>query len=129
MDNVFAGWAGLEQGMATVADGVVSPLRCGQVGRYRRYDWHRGTFAEEREIAPCEVLVVEGVGSGQAVYADAITCLVWVDTPADVRLRRGLDRDGEEMRAHWLAWRKQEDAMFARQRTRERADVVVDGTR
>jgi len=127
MDDVFAGWAGLAEGMHTVATSVVAPLRSGRSGRYRRYDWHAGRFAEERVVPPCDVLLVEGVGSGAAAYDDATTCLVWVDTPADVRLARGLARDGERMREQWLAWSEQEDAMFARERTRERADVVVDG--
>jgi uridine kinase len=129
MDNVYDGWSGLDAGMATMADDVVAPLRSGRPGRYRRYDWHRSAFAEERVVEPCQVLVVEGVGSGNAAYDDAVTLLVWVDTPADVRLERGLARDGEPLRDHWLRWRDQEDAMFARHRTRERADVVVDGTR
>jgi uridine kinase len=129
MDNVYDGWSGLEAGMTTMAEAVVGPLRSGRPGRYRRYDWHRSAFAEERAVDPCQVLVVEGVGSGNLAYADAVTCLVWVDTPSDVRLRRGLDRDGEQARDHWLRWREQESAMFARQRTRQRADVVVDGTR
>ena len=128
MDNLFQGWSGLEAGMATLADDVVAPLRSGRAGRYRRYDWHRCEFAEERVVEPCRVLVVEGVGSGNAAYDDAVTLLVWVETPSDVRLERGLERDGEQMREHWLRWREQEDAVFARQRTRERADVVVDGT-
>lgn len=127
MDNVFEGWDGLGGGIATIAAGVVAPLRSGEAGRYRRYDWHRGAFAEQRVVEPVEVLVVEGVGSGSSAYGDAITCLVWVDTPADVRLARGLARDGEQMREHWLAWREQEDAMFTRERTLERANVVVDG--
>ena len=129
MDNLYAGWTGLDAGMETMAEHVVRPLRTGDDGRYRRWDWHRDVFAEERMVAPCEVLVVEGVGSGNAAYGDAITRLVWVETPDDVRLRRGIERDGEQMRQHWLDWRVREDAMFARQRTRERADVVVDGTR
>ncbi len=127
MDDVYDGWAGLTSGMTTVASSVVAPLAAGEPGRYRRYDWHRTAFAEEHAVPPCDVLVVEGVGSGSSAYAAAITCLVWVETPSDVRLRRGLDRDGEQMRAQWLAWREQEDAMFARERTRERADLVVDG--
>lgn len=129
MDDVFAGWSGLAEGMATVATSVVAPLRAGEAGRYRRYDWHRMAFAEERVVEPCEVLVVEGVGAGAAAYHDATTCLVWVDTPSDVRLARGLQRDGEHMRRDWLAFRVEEDAMFARERTRERAAVLVDGTR
>jgi hypothetical protein len=127
MDDVFAGWAGLAAGMRTVAEDVVAPLRDGLPGRYRRYDWHRGAFAEERVVDPVAVLLVEGVGSGNAAYDEATTCLVWVDAPPALRLQRGLDRDGGGMREHWLAWRRQEDAMFVRERTRERADVVVDG--
>jgi uridine kinase len=127
MDDVYDGWAGLASGIDTVAHSVVAPLRSGAPGRYRRYDWHRGGFAEERLVEPCAVLLVEGVGSGASAYADAITSLVWVEAPSDVRLSRGLARDGADLREHWVAWREREDAMFARERTRERADVVVDG--
>jgi uridine kinase len=128
MDNVFEGWAGLAAGMATVAASVVEPLSAGEPGRYRRYDWHREAFAEERVVPPCDVLVVEGVGSGGSSYDDAITCLVWVDTPPGVRLDRGLARDGRDQLAYWRAWQRREAEMFTRERTRERADVVVDGT-
>jgi uridine kinase len=128
MDNVYAGWAGLEEGMATVVSSVVEPLRAGEPGSYRRYDWHRQCFAEQRVVAPCDVLVIEGVGSGSSAYDDAITCLVWVDTPSDVRLARGLARDGEALREEWAGWTAREQAMFARERTRARADLVVDGT-
>ena len=75
------------------------------------------------------MLLIEGVGSGNGAYHDAITCLVWVEAPPVVRLERGVARDGEHMRDQWLAWQKHEKAMFAREQTRERADVVVDGTR
>lgn len=127
MDNVYAGWAGLETGMETVATSVVEPLRHGRPGRYRRFDWHAMAFAEEHVVNPVDVLVIEGVGSASAAYNEAITCLVWVDTPSDVRLDRGLARDGQRLRDQWLLWREAEEAMFARERTRERADVVVDG--
>ena len=129
MDDVFAGWSGLDEGMRVVAEDVVAPLLRGEAGRYHRYDWDRGEYAEEQVVEPCDVLVVEGVGSGNAAYADAVTCLVWVEAPPVVRLERGVARDGEHMRDQWLAWREQEEAMFARERTRDRADVIVDGTR
>ncbi len=128
MDNVYEGWTGMAAGRATMARDVVAPLREGRPGRYRRWDWHRDGYAEERVVEPVDVLVVEGVGSANPAYADATTCLVWVDTPSDVRLRRGLERDGHHLRDHWLAFSAEEDAMFARERTRDRADVVVDGT-
>ena len=66
-------------------------------------------------------------GAGAAASDDAITCLVWVEAPRDVRLARGLARDGEGMREHWLSWRLEEDSMFDRERTEARADLAVDG--
>ncbi len=52
---------------------------------------------------------------------------MWVEAPDDVRLRRGLDRDGEDQRDHWLAWMAAEREHYRRNATRERADVVLDG--
>ena len=60
-------------------------------------------------------------------FRDAVTCLVWVETPSAVRLERGVARDGEALRPRLLAWRAQEEAMYAAERTRDHADVVVDG--
>jgi energy-coupling factor transporter ATP-binding protein EcfA2 len=127
MDDLYDGWAGLEAGMATLAQDVVGPLRTAEAGRHRRYDWHRGGFAEERLVPPVEVLLVEGVGAGAAAIADVVTVLVWVETPPDVRSARWLARDGEQMREHWDDWRARESAVHARERTRQRADLVVDG--
>jgi uridine kinase len=84
-------------------------------------------FAEEHVFSPCDVLVVEGVGAWSRALGAAVTCLVWADTPSDVRLERSVARDGEAVRERLLAWRAQEDAMFAREGTRAHADVVVDG--
>ncbi len=127
LDDVYDGWSGLEAGISTFAGSVVTPLRVGQPGHYRRYDWGRSTYAEEHEVAPCDVLVVEGVGSGSTAYDDAITCLLWVDTPRDLRLARSIARDGEDLRDHLVAWRVAEDALFDRERTELRADLVIDG--
>jgi uridine kinase len=127
MDDVYDGWDGLDAGMATVATSVVLPLRSGRPGRYRRFDWHRDGFAEEHLVQPVGVLLVEGVGAGGVAYADVTSLLVWVAAPSVVRLERGVARDGERLRERLLAWRAAENAMFERERTCERADVVVDG--
>jgi len=54
--------------------------------------------------------------------------LVWVEVDDELRLARGLERDGAEMQEHWRTFMGDERALFARDRTRERADIVVDGT-
>ena len=48
--------------------------------------------------------------------------------PPTCGLDRGIARDGLAMREHWLRFQQTEDAHFASDRTRDRADVIVDGT-
>ncbi|MEO9325090.1 4-amino-4-deoxy-L-arabinose transferase [Nocardioides sp. C4-1] len=128
MDDLYDGWTGLDTVSAQLRT-LLEPLSAGRPGRYRRYDWHAHAFAETVDVAvPASgLLVVEGVGSGSPSVAHLTTALVWVEAPRDLRLRRGIDRDGEALRAQWHAWQDAEDAHLARHRTRERADLVVDG--
>jgi hypothetical protein len=48
-----------------------------------------------------------------------------LEVPASVRKKRALDRDGETFAPYWDMWAVQEDAMLARERTRDRADLVI----
>ena len=128
IDDLLEGWCGLEGMWPRLREGVLDQLAAGRPGRYRRYDWIAATFAELRDVPVADVLVLEGCGSARRAV-DAVAALrIWVEAPADVRLARGLARDGEAMRAHWVAWMRDEAVHFAAQATRSRADVVVDGT-
>jgi len=128
LDDLLDGWDGLDRVDETLQREVLSPISQGRAGGYRRYDWHLARFAEAHVVEPVDLLVVEGVGSGASSYASWITLLVWVDAPAELRASRGISRDGESLRPQWLRWMAAEDALFARERTRDRADVIVDGT-
>jgi uridine kinase len=126
MDDLYEGWDGLPEVSRQLA-GLLRPLADRLPGSYRRYDWHAGEFAETVTVEPTDLLVLEGVGSGCRMQDDLIGVLVWVDAPYDLRMRRGIDRDGEDFAPHWEAWAEAEQAVFAQHRTRERADFVVDG--
>lgn len=119
-DNQF-GWGSLLQTQ------VVDPLTRGEPGRFQRYDWVKRRFAEWHEVPVTDVVIVEGVGAAQRLFADAIAMTVWVETPSDVRLARGIARDGEESREFWQQWIVGEWAHFAADDTRARADLVVVG--
>ncbi|MGI8901221.1 MAG: 4-amino-4-deoxy-L-arabinose transferase [Nocardioides sp.] len=127
MDDLYPGWQGLRAGIAKVTDSVVGPLARGEVGGYRRHDWLARIEAEWVEVAPVDLLVLEGCGSGSATYAESITTLAWVEVPTPVRLRRGVARDGVELRDHWMRWMVEEGRLFAEDRTRERADLCFTG--
>lgn len=127
MDDLYEGWRGLEPAWGRLDEWVLAPLAAGRAGRYRRFDWGLDRFAEWHDVPPAPYLVVEGCGAGRR-EADAVAALrVWVEAPDDVRLRRGLERDGEDQRAHWLAWMRDEREHYVRHASRERADVVLDG--
>lgn len=128
LDDLLDGWRDLPQVAGTLERDVLAPLREGRPGRYRRYDWHLARFAEEVAVDPVDLLVVEGVGSGSSTYSSSVTTLVWVEAPADLRLARGIARDGEALRPEWVRWMADEDALFARERPWDRADFLVDGT-
>lgn len=128
VDDLLDGWGGLSAAGCTVERDVLAPLGDGRPGRYRRYDWHAGRFAEEVPVPLVDLLVVEGVGSWRSSYASWVTTLVWVEAPRDLRLARGIARDGEVLRPQWEAWLPDEEALFRQEGTREQADLVVDGT-
>lgn len=127
LDDLYAGWAGLDGDLAPrLSAQVLEPLRRGRDARYQRYDWVRREFAGWVDVPVPEVLVLEGCGAGRReVAVDAVT-LVWVEAPAALRLDRGLERDGEELRPQWERWMRDEQAHFARERTADRADVRLD---
>lgn len=128
MDDLFEGWDGLPTVDAQLGS-LLEPMSEGRPGRYRRWDWHAGAWAEEVEVGPVDLLVLEGVGSGSRAAEAVTTVLVWIEAPYDERMRRGLERDGDAFAPHWEAWALSETEHFARHRTRERADLVLDGTR
>jgi len=127
MDDLYEGWRGLEPAWARLDEWVLRPLAAGRPGRYRRFDWEADAFAEWHDVPPAPSLVVEGCGAARLEADDVAVLRVWVEAPDDLRLRRGLDRDGQDARDHWLAWMVDERDHYARHRTRERADVRLDG--
>lgn len=127
LDAMYDGWGGLP-GIGARLARLLAPLAEGRAGRYERYDWSLGRFAETVDVQPVDLLVVEGVGAATASVAHLGTVLVWVEAPRDLRRRRGVERDGAAFEAVWERWEAGEVEVFARDRGRERADLVVDGS-
>ena len=126
MDDLFEGWDGLP-GVTDQLDTLLPPLATGWPGSYRRWDWPGHAWAETVVVPAAPILVLEGVGSGARKHADLITMLAWVEVPYDLRMSRGLERGGVGVAENWRQWAVDEQEVFARERTRERADLVLDG--
>jgi uridine kinase len=106
---------------------VIEPLAAGRTGRYQRYDWVQRQLAEWRDVRPDPIVVIEGVGAARSALRGRLAFAIWVETAADLRLARGIERDGEDLRGFWDSWIKAENAHYAADRTLGRADLIVDG--
>lgn len=128
LDDLIPGWTGLDQAAARLLEWILAPLAAGEPARYRRFDWDRGEYAEWHDVSAPPVLIVEGVASGSLAAAPYTSLLIWVEAPAEVRMTRGVRRDGEANRPRWEQWSTEEARLFQAERTRERADVRVSAT-
>jgi uridine kinase len=125
LEDFYGGWDGLDRGIGVLVSEVLEPLAAGRTVRVPRYDWVARTWGEPVVLEPPEVLIVEGVGAGARRAAAFESLLVWLEAPTAVRKQRALDRDGETFAPYWDMWAAQEEAMLARERTQERADLVL----
>ena len=119
-------WDGL------LADGVLRPFRSGRAVSYRPPQWDvRGRSGSIDVPASCPLLLVEGVGSGRRELSDLLDAVIWVETDAAERDRRDAARvaAGETTRDDYAAWMAEEEPFVAEQRTWERADLIVHGSR
>lgn len=127
LEDLYGGWDGLERGIDLLVSEVLAPLGAGRAARVPRYDWVAAAWGTPWVLEPPETLIVEGVGAGARRAAAYESVLVWMEAAASVRKKRALDRDGETFAPHWDAWAALEDATLARERTADRADLVLIG--
>ncbi len=128
LDDLYAGWTGLEGDLwPRLTAQVLEPLRRGRPGRFQRYDWALRRFADWVDVPVTQVLVLEGCGSARRAADPAATLRVWVEADSELRLARGLARDGAGMRHHWEDWMVAEQRHFAAEGTRGRSDLRADG--
>lgn len=130
VEDLYPGWDGLAEGSAALAAVL-------DEGRYHRYDWYAGTFAEEHRIALRPPLVIEGCGAitarnlaaarrwaVRAAGEGAVVRSLWLDCPDEVRRSRALARDGDSYAPHWDRWATQEDTLYAEHEPWRLADDV-----
>jgi uridine kinase len=112
---------------ARLRDQVLAPIRAGRPALYARYDWDRDALTTTRAVPAGGIVIVEGVYCSRRELASGYDLRIWVDCPREIRLARGLERDGEEARSRWEDdWMPSEDRYVREHRPHELADLIVD---
>jgi uridine kinase len=121
-------WTGEGFDLDRLSREVVAPLSVGAVARFASYDWSARRTRGLRAVEPAGIVVVEGVCALHRTLRDAYAVRIWVEAPYDVRLARGVARDGEAARATWVdVWMPSEARYVARDDPVGCAHLVVDG--
>jgi hypothetical protein len=121
----FAGW------WPRFETQVLSPVLSGKAAHYQVRDWahdeHGTSLGGWKTLAWAPLVILEGVTCTRLAAASRLAYAIWVEAPDDLRLQRGLDRDGTDHRHLWLTWMAEEREFFAADGTRARADLRVTG--
>jgi uridine kinase len=108
---------------------VLGSLLADRPARFKRYDWNRDQLGEWLDVPAGGTVIVEGISSSRQELGPIWDLVIWVECPRELRLRRGIDRDGEALRWKWeTVWMPEEEAYVHAQDPIGRADVIVDGS-
>lgn len=81
-----------------VLNQVLEAISQNKEGHYQRYDWENDDLAEWHTVPTGGIVIIEGVYSIRKELAKKYDFTICVDCPRELRLLRGLERDGEEAR-------------------------------
>ena len=123
----FASWENPVDWWPRLIEELLLPISRNETARFERSVWGPDMEPETREVDAAEILILEGVTASREAFRPYLTYAIWVESPPELRLRRGLERDGEDALEAWREWMVEEDRYRERERPDERADLVVRG--
>ncbi len=132
----FASWDNPRDWWKVIIKKVFRPIKNGDnLLNYTRSKWwenHNPKPVINQPVTP--VMILEGVGSLRKEFEPHISYGIFVDTPAELFLSRGFERDrgldGKsdlEIKSMWDGWYKDEQDFFSKYNPRRRADLIVRG--
>jgi len=94
MDDLYDGWNNaLSEDLTQVLLYLVDQHKEKKPAAIRKYNWATSAFAESEEIPPADLLILEGVGSGDKALLDELAALIWIDIDPEIGVKRVLERD------------------------------------
>jgi uridine kinase len=130
MDDLYDGWenALTDQLTKTLINQILVPVSLAKNFSYRKYNWLSGSFGDFSEEDSPEILILEGVGSGQKATRRYLDQLIWIDIDAETGLQRVLQRDGDYLENEMRVWQMREISHFSKENTRDSATIRINGS-
>jgi uridine kinase len=126
MDDLYDGWdnaLGLQ--LTETLRHIVATHQGGKEVSFSRFDWATSSFNDAQTIPAADLIILEGVGSGQSAIRDDLAALLWIDIDHAEGLKRVISRDGESIESQMNKWLSQQEQHFAHEGTQNAADFVL----
>ncbi len=126
LDEIYAGWElALTDMLTSSLSQIIKSISGGESVTFPIYNWNWQQFDLERKISPCDLIIIEGVGSGQRIVREIATATIWIDIDQETGLERVLGRDGNAIEDQMNIWQEREEEHFLSEATRENADFIL----
>ena len=126
MDDLYDGWdKALGSQLSETLHHIVKTHKSGKEVSFSPYNWTESSFMEAHAIPAADLIILEGVGSGQGAIRDELAALIWIDIDHSLGLERVISRDGQSIKAQMQKWLAQQEQHFAREGTQNAADFIL----
>ena len=133
----FASWDNPLDWWLLVIERIFRPIENGaKTLGYPRTKWWENHRPEPVVAQPVShLMILEGVSSSRREFRSYMSLSIFVDTPKEICLRRGVARDAitgktrDELTQLWKGWFEAEDKYLQRDHPEQLADITVDGTK
>jgi uridine kinase len=126
LDMAYAGWENsLGESLTAMLSKLLADLSRDRAALLPIFNWKEMAFDSEQVISPADLIIMEGVGSAQAVVRKFATATIWLDIDPTIGLQRVLDRESMAIHDQMRRWQVAEEAHFLADGTREKADFIL----
>lgn len=126
MDDLYNGWEdALGESLSQSLRAIIDSFFAGEELMVPQYNWLNEEYGTPQYFPAPEILLLEGVGSGQRITRERATIKLWVDAPLDLAFERVMQRDGRELYEEMRRWQLLESAHFQIEETKSAADYRV----
>jgi uridine kinase len=126
MDDLYDGWERALGGSLTeTLTRIVAAHKEEASYAIALYNWEKSEFNPPLTLDPAEILILEGVGSGQRAIRSAATASIWMDIEPSQGLDRVLLRDGITLQDKMQKWLIAQKEHFRQESTFEESDFVL----
>lgn len=126
MDDLYNGWdLALSAQLTEKLLAIIQAHKSSKQLIFDRYNWKTSQYGETVTLQPRDLLILEGVGSGQREVREFLSALIWMEIDPLQGLERVITRDGKEIQAFMQKWLETQENHFFVQSTHDAADFVI----